>query len=152
MKTLLTAFLSLLITLSASAGLTLREIRTASNNVIELFYQSDTLDVNEVDISDSTQWKVNGTPALAVNRVAAAADQPVSDHMHGELFPAARTDKEQIVDTAGERHLAFVSELIVPVPGKVVVSELLQQARIELLLGHLLQLLFACLYLFERGI
>ena len=97
MKTLLTAFLSLLITLSASAGLTLREIRTASNNVIELFYQSDTLDVNEVDISDSTQWKVNGTPALAVNRVAAAADQ--CDHFIYLTVPTLNNGKKYIIDT-----------------------------------------------------
>ena len=97
MKTLLTALLSLLITLSASAELTLREIRTASNNVIELFYQSDTLDVNEVDISDSTQWKVNGTPALAVNRVAAAADQ--CDHFIYLTVPTLTNGKKYIIDT-----------------------------------------------------
>ena len=58
----------MLMTLSASAKLTFREIRTASNNVIELYFLSDTLDVNEVDISDASLWKVNGTQVLAVNR------------------------------------------------------------------------------------
>jgi hypothetical protein len=75
MKQILTLSFALLLSLSANAKLTLQEIRTASNNVIELFYISDTLDVNEVDTSDPTQWKVNGTQILAVNRTAAAADQ-----------------------------------------------------------------------------
>ena len=75
MKSLLTLSFALLLSLTASAKLTIREIRTASDNVIELFFTSDTLNVNEVDISNPSQWKVNGTPVIGVNREAAAADK-----------------------------------------------------------------------------
>ena len=51
-KLLLAVFLLLGLCLSAQAKLTLKEIRTASNNVIELFFNSDQLDVNEVSIQN----------------------------------------------------------------------------------------------------
>lgn len=56
---------------TASAKLRLKEIRTASNNVIELFLESDKLDVNEVDLSRPEKWKVNGEQVKALNRAAA---------------------------------------------------------------------------------
>ena len=97
MRTILAAIFGLFLTFSASAKLTFREIRTAADNVIELFYVSDTLDVNEVDISDPAQWKVNGQPALAVNRVAAAADQ--CDNFIYLTVPTLENGKKYTIDT-----------------------------------------------------
>ena len=97
MKSLLTFSFALLLSLSASAKLTFQEIRTASNNVIELFYTSDTLDVNEVDLSDVSQWKVNGTQALAVNRVAAAADK--CDHFIYMTVPTLKSGQKYKIET-----------------------------------------------------
>ena len=97
MRTILTAIFGLFLTFSTSAKLTFREIRTAADNVIELFYVSDTLDVNEVDISDPAQWKVNGQPALAVNRVAAAADQ--CDNFIYLTVPTLENGKKYTIDT-----------------------------------------------------
>ena len=73
MKPLLATLFALTLSLSASAKLTFQEIRTASNNVIELFYISDTLDVNEVDISDPAQWKVNGGPLCSATKTPVKA-------------------------------------------------------------------------------
>lgn len=61
MKTTIT-FLFMLI-----AGLTtlkarpvLKEIRTAANNVLVLYFESDTVDINEIGIENKSEWKING--------------------------------------------------------------------------------------------
>ncbi len=97
MKQILTLSFALLLSLSANAKLTLQEIRTASNNVIELFYTSDTLDVNEVDTSDPAKWKVNGAQVLGVNRVAAAADQ--CDHFIYLTVPTLKSGQKYSIET-----------------------------------------------------
>jgi len=73
-RLLLSAAFILAATIPLSAKLSFQEVRTASNNVIELYFQSDVLDVNEVDISNPSQWKVNGKQVLAINRSALPAD------------------------------------------------------------------------------
>ena len=97
MRFLLTTVCAILLSVSASAKLTLQEIRTASNNVIELYFLSDTLDVNEVDISDASQWKVNGGEVLAVNRTAAAADK--CDHFIYLTVPTLKNGQKYSIDT-----------------------------------------------------
>ena len=97
MKHILSVAFTLLLSLSASAKLTFQEIRTASNNVIELYFVSDTLDVNEVDISNVSQWKVNGTQVLGVNRTAAAADQ--CDHFIYLTVPTLKNGQKYKIET-----------------------------------------------------
>ncbi|MBP5645966.1 MAG: glycoside hydrolase family 9 protein, partial [Bacteroidaceae bacterium] len=97
MRSFLITACAMLMTLSASAKLTIQQIRTASNNVIELYFLSDTLDVNEVDISDASQWKVNGTQVLAVNRTAAAADK--CDHFIYLTVPTLQEGKKYSIET-----------------------------------------------------
>ena len=97
MKSLLTFSFALLLSLSASAKLTFQKIRTASNNVIELYFISDSLDVNEVDTSDPAQWKVNGAQALGVNRIAAAADQ--CDHFIYLTVPTLKNGQKYKIET-----------------------------------------------------
>ena len=106
MKPLLTFAFALLLSLTASAKLTLQEIRTASNNVIELFYVSDTLNVNEVDISDPSLWTVNGTPVLGLNRIGAPADK--CDHFVYLTVPALKNgQKYSIVTPYGNYSFKF---------------------------------------------
>ena len=97
MKPLLTTLPALTLSFTASAKLTFQEIRTASNNVIELFFISDTLDVNEVDITDAAQWKVNGTQVLGLNRVAAAADK--CDHFVYLTVPTLKSGQKYSIET-----------------------------------------------------
>ncbi len=87
----------LLSTLSVQAKLTFQEIRTASNNVIELFFTSDTLDVNEVDISNPSDWKVNGQQVLAINRTGAAAD--MCDHYVYLTVPTLKNGSKYSIET-----------------------------------------------------
>ena len=107
MKQILTLSFALLLSLSANAKLTLQEIRTASNNVIELFYISDTLDVNEVDTSDPAQWKVNGAQVLGVNRVAAAADQ--CDHFIYLTVPTLKSGQKYSIETPYGKYRRFTA-------------------------------------------
>lgn len=81
----------------AQAKLTFQEIRTASDNVIELYFTSDTLDVNEVDISDASQWKVNGQQVLAINRTGAAAD--MCDHYIYLTVPTLKNGQKYSIET-----------------------------------------------------
>ena len=88
---------ALVLSLSAKAELKLQEIRTAADNVIELFYTSDKLDVNEVDASDASAWKVNRKQVLAVNRVAAAAEE--CDHYVYLTVPTLKNGRKYKIET-----------------------------------------------------
>ena len=87
----------LMLSVTVRAELKIQEIRTASDNVIELFWVSDKLDVNEVDISNPAQWKVNGREVLSVNRVAAPADQ--CDHFVYLTVPELKNGKKYKIET-----------------------------------------------------
>ena len=87
----------LLASVAGQAKLTFQEIRTASDNVIELYFTSDTLDVNEVDISDASQWKVNGQQVLAINRTGAAAD--MCDHYIYLTVPTLENGQKYSIET-----------------------------------------------------
>ena len=88
---------ALMLSVTARAELKIQEIRTAADNVIELFWVSDKLDVNEVDISNPAQWKVNGKEVLSVNRVAAPADQ--CDHFVYLTVPKLKNGKKYRIET-----------------------------------------------------
>ncbi|MEZ5104419.1 MAG: glycoside hydrolase family 9 protein [Draconibacterium sp.] len=73
-KTLLLIILALFgIIAETQARPTLKEIRTASDEIIVAFFTSDTLDVNEVKIDDINQWKVNGETAKSINKYSMQA-------------------------------------------------------------------------------
>lgn len=56
------------------AALTIREIRTASNNVLVVFFGNTNINANAVNTSDISQWKVNGEPVTAINKYIMQAD------------------------------------------------------------------------------
>ena len=96
-RKLAVALLAMAAFVPAYATLTLKEIRTASDNVIELYMTSDTLNVNEVDVSDIGAWKVNGSQVLGINRLAAAAD--MCDHFVYLTVPKLVNGKKYSIDT-----------------------------------------------------
>ena len=97
MRKLTVLAIFLLASVAGQAKLTFQEIRTASDNVIELYFTSDTLDVNEVDISDASQWKVNGQQVLAINRTGAAAD--MCDHYIYLTVPTLKNGQKYSIET-----------------------------------------------------
>ena len=61
-------------TLAANAALTLKEIRTASNNVLVAYFKSTAINANEVNTADLSAWKLNGQPVTAINKFVTEAD------------------------------------------------------------------------------
>ena len=74
MKRLLIAVISLCVSLAANAELTLKEIRTASNNVLVAYFKSTVINANEVNTADLAAWKLNGQPVTAINKFVTEAD------------------------------------------------------------------------------
>ena len=74
MKRLLAVALILCSILAANAELTLKEIRTASKNVLVAYFKSTVILANEVNTSDPAAWKLNGQPVTALNKFVTEAD------------------------------------------------------------------------------
>ncbi|MCA1760565.1 MAG: hypothetical protein LC658_12430 [Bacteroidales bacterium] len=53
---------------------TFKEMRTASDNVIVAFFNSDTVNIEEVGTSDLSQWKINGQPAKSIHKYVMQAN------------------------------------------------------------------------------
>jgi len=60
--------------LVANAELTLKEIRTASKDVLVAYFKSTKIDANEVNTGDLAAWKFNGQPVTAINKFVTEAD------------------------------------------------------------------------------
>jgi endoglucanase len=63
-----------LIIQSSEAKLTLREIRTASDNVVVVFFTSDIVDLSEVDIGNTSDWTINDVPVNEIFRYSTQAN------------------------------------------------------------------------------
>jgi endoglucanase len=66
-KLLITTMMIVTAYFQVHAALTLSEVRTASNNVLVVYFKSTTADNNEVNITKSS-WKINGTEPLNIYR------------------------------------------------------------------------------------
>ena len=60
--------------LSVNAELSLKEIRTVSNNILVAYYKSDIIKADEVNTTDLSLWKLNDQPATAINRFVTEAN------------------------------------------------------------------------------
>ena len=60
--------------LAAKADLTLKEIRTASKDVLVGYFKSTVINSNEVDTANLASWQLNGQPATAINKFVTEAD------------------------------------------------------------------------------
>ena len=56
------------------AEVSLKEIRTASNNVLVAYFNSTTKDPNAVSTADLSAWRLNGQPVTAIHRFVTEAD------------------------------------------------------------------------------
>ncbi len=59
---------------AAQAELVLREIRTASDNVLVAYFRSTIVQADEVQTGDPSSWKLNGQPATAIHKFVTEAD------------------------------------------------------------------------------
>ena len=60
--------------LSLRAELSLKEIRTASNNVLVAYFKSTVAQADEVNTTDTSLWKLNGQPVMEINKFVTEAD------------------------------------------------------------------------------
>ena len=65
--------------MSVEATLTLTEVRTASNNVIAVYFMSNTVNVSEVTTTAS-QWTVNGQAVSAINKYCMQSNGTACEH------------------------------------------------------------------------
>ncbi len=65
----------LLLSVTAEANLTFHEIRTASKDVLVVFFKSDTIFMDEVNIASRSQWKLNGESVKSINRFVTESDK-----------------------------------------------------------------------------
>jgi len=65
----------------ANTEVTLKEIRSASNNVLVAFFTGNSVDVSEINIDEISQWKVNGNPVTEIYKYATQAD-PCDYHIY----------------------------------------------------------------------
>jgi endoglucanase len=74
MKRLLVLASFLCCCLSANAELSLKEIRTASNDVLVAYFKSTIIQADEVNTGTVSAWKLNGQPVIAINKFVTEAD------------------------------------------------------------------------------
>jgi endoglucanase len=98
-------------TLAAEARLNIREVRSASNDVLVIFFTSDTLDLNEVDISNPAAWKINGQPCKSIHRYSTKADM-CDHHIYLQTDDLTEGKEYNITTPYGSRKFRFDSKTI----------------------------------------
>jgi endoglucanase len=83
-----------------------KEVRTASNNVIVAFFTSDTVNIEEVDISNLTLWKINGQPAKGINKYVMQANK-CNHHIYLETEKLAKGKKYKVETPFGNKEFTF---------------------------------------------
>src|SRR5512145_3205838 len=110
MKRTLFALVSFLLILlsaqTADAKLTLKEVRTASKNVLVAFFTSDTLNINEVDISNAAQWKINGVPCKGISQYSTEGDA-CDHHVYLQTSDLAEGKKYKLETPYGNTDFKF---------------------------------------------
>ena len=90
----------------AEAGLVLSDVYTASKDVLVVFFNSDTTDIQETDISDIDQWKVNGKTVSGISKYVTQAD--ACDHSIYLQVPALKSGKTYKIETPyGSSEICF---------------------------------------------
>jgi hypothetical protein len=74
MKRLAVLIIILCSPLSAKAELSLKEIRTASNNILVVYFKSDVINADEINTADPSLWKLNGQSVSAINKFVTEAN------------------------------------------------------------------------------
>lgn len=98
--------LVLLISSNSYAELTLKEVRTASKDVLALLFTSDIIDINEADITNPAVWKINGEPAKGIHKYVMQAD-PCDHHVYLKTKPLVNGKEYRIETPYGSKTILF---------------------------------------------
>lgn len=82
---------------SKDKTLVLKELRTASNDVIVALFNSDVVNMNGVDISNPSKWTVNRKPVNGLHKYVTEAD--ACDHYIYIDVPQLKNGKKYVVKT-----------------------------------------------------
>ncbi len=105
-----TAFLTIIVVLYnfsiAEAKLTLQEVRTASRDVQVAFFTSDTLNLNEVNIENKAEWRINGQPVDTLYRYITQADL-FDHHIYLQTTPLLEGNHYVLETPYGKKEFQF---------------------------------------------
>lgn len=100
-----------LATINAQAKLTLQEIRSASKDVLVVFFTSDTLNLSEVDISNVSGWTINGEPCRSIYRYSTKANK-CDHHIYLQTTDLVEGRKYELKTPYGNRKFKFNSRTL----------------------------------------
>ncbi len=92
--------------LSAHAELSLKEIRTASNDVLVAYFKSSVVRADEVNTSDVSAWKLNGRAVTAIHKFVTEADA-CDHHIYLQVPPLANGTKYTLQTPHGTTTFVF---------------------------------------------
>jgi endoglucanase len=92
--------------LSAHAELSLKEVRTASNNVLVAYFKSTIIRADEVNTGDVSAWKLNGQPVLAINKFVTEADA-CDHHIYLQVPPLVKGTSYTLQTPHGDTTFVF---------------------------------------------
>jgi endoglucanase len=97
---------SIVIVCQVNAALKLQEVRTASNTVLVVYFESTIVNASEVNTADLSLWTINGQPATAINKYVMQADG--CDHYIYLTVPQLVNDAKYDIKTPyGDTSIVF---------------------------------------------
>jgi len=85
---------------------TFKEVRTASNTVIVAFFTSDTVNIDEIGITDLSQWKINGKQAKSINKYVMQTNS-CNHHIYLETEKLSNGKKYKVETPFGNKEFTF---------------------------------------------
>lgn len=84
----------------------LKEIHSASDNVLAVFIAGDSRDANAINIEDISQWKINGEPAYGIFKYSTASD-PFDHHVYLKTSKLEEGRRYRVETPYGDGNLEF---------------------------------------------
>jgi endoglucanase len=92
--------------LPVQAELSLKEIRTASNNVLVAYFKSTVIQADEVSTGDVSAWRLNGQPVLAIHKFVTEADA-CDHHIYLQVPPLVNGTSYKLQTPHGDTTFVF---------------------------------------------
>jgi len=109
MKPVFISVFCLWFSLAANAELTLKEIRTASKDVLVAYFQSNVIISNEVNTAELAAWRLNGQPVKAISKFVTEADA-CDHHIYLQVPVLVNGTSYTLRTPHGERTFVFNEE------------------------------------------
>jgi endoglucanase len=84
----------------------LKEIRSASNNVLVVLIAGDSRDLNAVNTEDVSRWKINGEPASGIHQFSTVSD-PFDHHIYLNTSKLEEGKTYRVETPYGDKDIQF---------------------------------------------